>query len=116
MRSTMKLKIVQLLIAFAIVFSSHTFANGESMSNINSVFEILTWKSKAGVSNEEMVKAVDGMVEDLKKLNGFLNQTLYKEEDGTWIDVYYWKTEKDAHDSNGAMADKESKIHVEGDE
>ena len=78
------------------------------MSNTNKVFEILTWKSKSGVSDEEMVRAVDGMVEDLRSLNGFLNQTLYKEEDGTWIDVYYWQTEKDAHDSNDAMAAKES--------
>ena len=78
------------------------------MSSTSSVFEILTWKSKGGISDKEMVQAVDGMVEDLKKLNGFLNQTLYKEEDGTWIDIYYWQTEKDAHDSNGAMADKES--------
>ena len=78
------------------------------MSNTNNVFEILTWKSKLGVSDEEMIRAVDGMVEDLKKLTGFLNQTLYKEEDGTWVDVYYWKTEKDAHDSNDVMADKES--------
>ena len=96
------------LVILYMIFSSHLFANGESMSNTNKVFEILTWKSKSGVSDEEMVKAVDGMVEDLRNLNGFLNQTLYKEKDGTWIDVYYWQTEKDAHDSNGAMADKES--------
>ena len=78
------------------------------MSNTTNVLEILTWKSKPGVSDEEMIKAVDSMVTDLKKLNGFWNQTLYKEEDGTWIDVYYWHTEKDAHASNEAMADKES--------
>ena len=78
------------------------------MSNKSSVFEVLTWKSKSGVSDEEMIQAVDDMVKDLRDLTGFLNQTLYKEEDGTWIDVYYWETEKDAHDSNGAMANKES--------
>ncbi len=78
------------------------------MSNTNKVFEILTWKSKVGVSDEEMIQAVDSMVGDLKELNGFLNQTLYKEDDGTWIDVYYWQTEKNAHDSNEAMADKQS--------
>lgn len=78
------------------------------MSNTNNVFEILTWKAKPSVSDEQMIKAVDGMVKDLTELNGFLNQTLYKEDDGTWVDVYYWETEKDAHDSNGAMANKES--------
>jgi len=78
------------------------------MSNTSSVFEILTWKSKPGVSDEEMIRVVDGMVKDLEKLTGFLNQTLYKETDGTWVDVYYWETEKDAHDSNVTMADKAS--------
>ncbi|MEE9494698.1 MAG: hypothetical protein V3W04_15165 [Gammaproteobacteria bacterium] len=105
----MKLKTVKLtFVIFYMVFSSHLFANGESMSSANTVFEILTWKSKAGVSDDEMINAVDSMVGDLKNLNGFLNQTLYKDSDGTWIDIYYWKTEKDAHDSNEGMADKAS--------
>ena len=104
----MKSKVVQSFILCIILFSNHTLAVGESMSNKSSVFEVLTWKSKSGVSDEEMIQAVDGMVKDLRELTGFLNQTLYKEEDGTWIDVYYWETEKDAHDSNGAMANKES--------
>jgi hypothetical protein len=89
-------------------FSSHLFANGEIMSRTSNVLEILTWKSKPGVSDKEMIQAVDSMVIDLKKLKGFLNQTLYKEEDGTWIDIYYWHTEKDAHASNESMADKDS--------
>lgn len=78
------------------------------MSNTNKILEILTWKSKAGVSDEEMIKTVDSITSDLKNLNGFLNQTLYKDSDGTWIDIYYWNTEKDAHDSNEEMAGKES--------
>ena len=78
------------------------------MLDTKKVFEILTWKSKSGVTDEEMIKAVDSMVVDLKGLNGFLNQTLYKDSDGTWIDIYYWSTEKDAHDSNEGMEDKAS--------
>ncbi len=105
----MKPKIVKLtLVIFFMVFSSHLFANGETMFDTKTVFEILTWKSKNGVTDEEMIKAVDSMVVDLKELNGFLNQTLYKDSDGTWIDIYYWNTEKDAHDSNEGMADKDS--------
>ena len=105
----MKPKIVKLtLVIFFMVFSSHLFASGEAMLDTKTVFEILTWKSKKGVTDEEMIKAVDSMVVDLKRLSGFLNQTLYKDSDGTWIDIYYWDTEKDAHDSNEGMADKDS--------
>ena len=78
------------------------------MTTINKVLEILTWKSKPGVSDKKMINAVDAMVIDLKKLPGFLNQTLYLDDDGTWIDIYYWSTEQDAHNSNEAMADKDS--------
>ncbi len=44
------------------------------MSNSSNVFEILTWKSISGVSDEEMIKTVDSMVSDLKNLNGFLRR------------------------------------------
>ncbi len=75
---------------------------------MNNVYEILTWKSKSGVSDKKMIEAVDEMVVDLRTLDGFLHQTLYKNKDGTWVDVYYWKTEKDAIASNDAMANKDS--------
>ncbi len=76
--------------------------------NNNIVFEILTWKAKPGVSDKQMIDAAEAMVADLRELNGFLNQSLYKDENGTWIDIYYWETEKDAHDSNASMAEKTS--------
>ena len=81
---------------------------GEAMSNLGQVLEIVKWRSNPQVSDEEMIAAVDAMVVDLKKLNGFLDQTLYKNHHGDWIDIYYWETEKDAHDSNTRMADKET--------
>ncbi|MBL1276709.1 MAG: hypothetical protein COB30_011535 [Ectothiorhodospiraceae bacterium] len=78
------------------------------MNQTNTVFEILKWKSKSEVSDEQMISAVNVMVADLTTLQGFLNQTLYKDSNGFWVDVYYWETEQNAHDSNGAMADKAS--------
>ena len=76
------------------------------MNKLNSVFEILKWKSKTGVTDEEMIFSVDAMAVDLKKLKGFLHQTLYKNTNSEWVDVYYWETEEDAHNSNNLMADK----------
>ncbi len=94
------------LLLFVLVTSIPNFAYGED--RMNNVYEILTWKSKSGVSDKKMIEAVDEMVVDLRTLDGFLHQTLYKNKDGTWIDVYYWKTEKDAIASNDAMANKDS--------
>jgi len=35
-------------------------------------------------------------------------QTLYKDNNDFWIDVYYWDTAENAHLSNERMADKAS--------
>ena len=75
---------------------------------MNYVYEIVTWKSKEDVLDTDMITAVNNMLEDLKQLEGFINQTLYKDQSGQWVDVYYWVTEKNAVDSNKAMADKNS--------
>ncbi len=77
-------------------------------SKMDYVYERVTWKAKPGVSDSDMVAAVDRMVDDLKQVDGFLNQTLYKDKNDQWVDIYYWKTEQNAIDSNGAMAEKES--------
>jgi len=73
-----------------------------------SVLEIVKWKAKPNISDKQMVDAVNKMVPDLKNLNGFINQTLYKDKDDYWIDIYYWDTKENAHLSNERMSDKES--------
>ncbi|NOZ54363.1 MAG: hypothetical protein GXP08_14735 [Gammaproteobacteria bacterium] len=78
------------------------------MNKANPVFEIVKWKSKPGVTDDEMITAINAMAADLKNLSGFLHQTLYKSLDGEWLDIYYWANEKNAHDSNHSMANKES--------
>jgi len=82
------------------------------MNESKIVFEILKWKSKSEVIDTVMIDAVNNMVEDLKMLKGFLNQTLYKDNTGFWVDIYYWETEQDAHASNKSMANKESFINL----
>ena len=73
-----------------------------------STIEILEWKSKSGVTDSQMIRAVDAMVGDIQTLKGFLNQSLYKDSSGNWVDIYYWESELDAHNSNESMANKES--------
>lgn len=73
-----------------------------------SVLEIVKWKAKPNVTDFQMKEAVNAMVPDLKKLDGFISQTLYKNDENFWIDVYYWNTSENAHLSNERMAEKES--------
>jgi len=72
------------------------------------VIEIVSWKAKPGVTDEEMQVALAAMVPDLKALPGFLYQSAGKDSQGRWVDVYYWGSVKDAHASNELMADKAS--------
>ena len=80
------------------------------MRNGSIIFEILEWKSKPGVSDTQMIDAVEAMVDDLKELDGFLNQSLYRDDAGVWVDIYYWQTKQNAHDSNESMADRKSVV------
>jgi len=105
-------QIVTLGLLSAILVFVAIVPNAESSQNNKEkpvVLEILTWKAKSpDVSDDEMIAAVAGLVPDLKMLKGFQSQSLYKDSDGTWVDVYYWDSEEDAHASNDAMADKVS--------
>lgn len=72
------------------------------------VTEVLTWQGLPGVSDQQMIDAVEAMVPDLKQLPGFLLQTLSKDSNGRWLDLYFWQTAEEAHASNELMADKAS--------
>jgi len=72
------------------------------------VAELVKWQANANVSDAQMVEAVDGLLPDLQQLPGFINQTLYKDKDGIWVDLYFWETEEQAIASNGLMANKAS--------
>lgn len=92
----------------AFIFCSQVLAEEISLSNNNPVYEIVKWESKPDVSDKAMIDAVSAMVVDLKSLKGFLHQSLYKNSNEEWVDIYYWETEEDAHASNTSMADKAS--------
>ncbi len=72
------------------------------------VVELVKWKSKPKVSNDEMVSAVDGILPDLETLPGFISQTLYIDEDGYWVDLYHWETREQGVASNDLMAARPS--------
>ena len=72
------------------------------------VVELVKWKAKPAVSNEEMVSAVDGILSDLETLPGFISQTLYIDDEGYWVDLYHWETREQGVASNDLMAPRPS--------
>lgn len=78
------------------------------MKNANCVIETVTWRANEDVTEEEMKNAVESMLLDLKTLPGFVHETLSVNETGQWLQLYYWETTEDAHNSNQLMADKPS--------
>lgn len=71
------------------------------------VVEIVKWKSKLGVADKDVIQAAEALIPDLHLIGGFVQKTLYKDND-QWIDIYYWETTEDAHLSNERMASKQS--------
>lgn len=69
--------------------------------------EIVKWKSKQGIGESQTIEAVNNMVSDLQECDGFIHQALYKIGD-VWCDLYYWKNEQCAHQSNEFMGKKDS--------
>ncbi len=82
------------------------------MNNSHPVYEVVKWKSKPDTRDEIMIDAVNAMAVDLKTQKGFVNQSLYKNSKGEWVDVYYWETLEDAHASDAGMSDKDSFKHL----
>lgn len=72
------------------------------------VTEILSWQALPDVTDKQMIDAVEALLPDLQTLPGFLFQNLMKDSKGRWVEVYFWQTTEDAHNSNTLMADKTS--------
>lgn len=74
----------------------------------SNVLEIVTWKSKKNVKDSDMIDAIRKMVDELKELDGFCSQTLYKNDNNIWVDIYYWETVESAKMSSQNMSEKDS--------
>ncbi|WP_104400300.1 hypothetical protein [Vibrio penaeicida] len=78
------------------------------MSTPRYVIETVSWKAKEDVTNKAMIQSVESMLVDLKDLPGFIHETLSLSEEGNWLQLYYWESAEDAHNSNHLMAEKSS--------
>lgn len=72
------------------------------------VVELVKWTALDGVTDANMIAAVNRLLPDLETLPGFVKQELYKDDDGQWVDLYVWNNREDALASNDLMASKPS--------
>jgi len=68
------------------------------------IFEMLIWQSAVHVNDSEMIRAMARFSEVVETLPGFLYQSLYKNAASQWVCIYFWSTEKEAHESNELVA------------
>ena len=60
--------------------------------------ELAQYKIKDGVDEESLLKASEGIMEDVRKASGFVCRDLVKGTNGLWIDVVYWNSLSEAQD------------------
>ena len=86
------------------------------------IVEAVSWVAKAGVDTQQVIDAVTLMLPDLQKVPGFKYQSLSQKEikqetsntDSAcqWLQLYYWDTVENAHNSNEIMAPTASLAHL----
>ncbi len=52
--------------------------------------ELVVFSAKEGVSDSRVLKSAEGMLDTLKKWDGFISRELIKVGNGKWIDVVHW--------------------------
>lgn len=102
----MKHLLIVIFLSTQLIATAH--ANEEIPMNDQTIIELVKWRAKADIEDAAMISAVDGILPDLKTLPGFVSQTLYKDDEGYWVDLYRWETREQGVASNDLMAPRPS--------
>lgn len=60
---------------------------------MNHFIELVTFKTKVGVTTDQVVSASDDVNRFLKSQPGFVSRNLGQAEDGTWHDILFWESQ-----------------------
>ena len=60
------------------------------------IVKIIQYKLFKGKDEKAFLSASDALMPKLAKLSGFIKRELLKDESGTWFDIVYWKSMKQA--------------------
>ncbi len=56
------------------------------------VLELVTFKTKAGISQEQVLELNQLVMEKIQEFPGFLYRSVcYQKDSNTWLDVVYWQ-------------------------
>jgi hypothetical protein len=55
--------------------------------------ELVTFKTKAGVTSDQVISAAEDVNLFLKSQPGFVSRYLGQAEDGTWYDILLWESQ-----------------------
>jgi hypothetical protein len=58
---------------------------------IAGVVEIVIYKIKKGVNEDEHITRAIEVAKSLSKLDGFVGRNFTKDSEGKWVDLVYWK-------------------------
>jgi hypothetical protein len=71
--------------------------------NNQSVVEIVTFKLKAGASEQDFLQAANAIQTDLQTMSGYMSRELLKDEHDGWIDLIHWQSMEQALAAAEAM-------------
>jgi hypothetical protein len=54
--------------------------------------EVVLYRARAGVADQQVVEASDALQSDLEGLPGYLRRRLMKSADGQWVDAVDWRS------------------------
>ncbi len=54
--------------------------------------EVVTFKLQDGIDEVEFMASARGLEHWLKKVGGFINRELSKNEAGLWVDIIHWES------------------------
>lgn len=67
--------------------------------------DIISYRLAEDVSQEQLLKVTAGIANDwMKNLPGFVQWEVHANSDGTYTDIVYWQSEKDAKNAEKEMA------------
>lgn len=67
--------------------------------------DIISYELADGVNEEHLIKIAEQIVNDwMKKLPGFVNWEIHKNQDMSFVDIVYWNSKEDAKNAEKEMA------------
>ena len=75
------------------------------------VYEIVVFKAKAGVTDEQVISALEKIQPFLEDYKGYISRELIKTEGDQWVDQVKWETLDDAHTAaNDILSEPEAAL------